>query len=71
MQTLIVKLINKVFNTPILDLWNFDLEKIINEDAANDTPILFASAPGFDPSGKIYHIAKKLHKHFDDVAIGS
>ena len=49
----------------------FNLEVSVMEDADNKSPILFASAPGFDPSGKIYDLAKKLSKKYSDVAIGS
>ena len=63
--------INVVLGKEFLSLWSFDLKAVIEEDADCKSPILFASAPGFDPSSKIYELAKSLNKHYDDVAIGS
>ena len=37
---------------------NFNLKMTVEEDADSNSPILFASAPGFDPSSKIYELAK-------------
>ena len=54
------------FNTEILNV-----ESLIFDDASNQNPIFFSSAPGFDPSYKITTVAKKINKNLSSVAIGS
>lgn len=43
----------------------------VQEDADKKTPILLASAPGFDPSQNIVDLAKSLNKRYHEVALGS
>lgn len=49
----------------------FNLKKTIVDEGDNSSPILFCSAPGFDPSNKIYELAKECKVAYDDVALGS
>ena len=64
-------LVDLILGKEFLNNNYFNLEISVLEDADFKTPILFASAPGFDPSNKIYELAKKLGKKFLDAAIGS
>ena len=36
----------------------FNLKVTVEEDADQNSAILFSSAPGFDPSSKIYDLAR-------------
>lgn len=63
--------VSMVLGKEFLDSNHFNLKRTVMEDSDCKSPILFASAPGFDPSSKIYDLAKRLDKSYDDVAIGS
>lgn len=65
------ELIEIVLGKEFMTLWRYDLKIVVEEDADGKSPILFASAPGFDPSSRIYDLAKEMGKRYEDVAIGS
>ena len=65
------ELIDVVFGKDFLECYSLNLKEAVEIDAEAKSPVLFASAAGFDPSGKIYELAKSLGKKYDDVAIGS
>lgn len=48
-----------------------NVESLIFDDASNQNPIFFSSAPGFDPSYKVTDVAKKINKSLSSVAMGS
>ena len=68
---MINNLIEEILGKDFLKQNNFNLKKAVQEDADNKSPILFVSAPGFDPSSYIYDLAKRLNMKYEDVAIGS
>lgn len=68
---MIKKFIDDVMTLDFLNKNHFNLENGVKIDSDCKSPIIFSSAPGFDPSNQIYNLAKHLNISYQDVAIGS
>jgi dynein heavy chain 1 len=64
-------LIDCVFGKAFLNSDMLNLQESVMEDGDCKSPVFFSSAAGFDPSGKIYELAKAVGKKYEDVALGS
>lgn len=64
-------LIDCVFSKTFLNSDTLNLQESVTEDCDCKSPIFMSSAAGFDPSGKIYELAKLIGKKYEDVALGS
>lgn len=65
------ELVNKVMTNEFMDTDILNTKDLILNDASNRNPIFFASASGFDPSGKIVDVTKEINKNFTGIALGS
>lgn len=65
--------LSKIFGSD--DRWqgrglNF-LQEVVEKEVEAGSPVLLCSAPGYDVSGRVMHLAKVLEKNLDNVAMGS
>lgn len=68
---LIRELMNEIMTNEFLDTDILDTKDLIMNDASSKNPVFFASAAGFDPSGKIIDFAKAINKTYTAIALGS
>jgi len=65
------RLVDSILGKGFLNLPEFDLAVIMQTDSKASSPIMMVSVPGFDPSGKVTHLAHAQGKSLQSAAMGS
>ncbi len=65
------KLVDLVMGEKLLKIPEVDLVNIVEKESNCRSPLLLCSAPGYDASFKVDHLAKTMNKKYQSVAIGS
>jgi dynein heavy chain 1 len=71
MLSSIAKFVSKTLGEESLNISQVDLLNFVGEGISPKNPLMLVSAPGFDASYKVEHLAKQVNKKFTSVAIGS
>lgn len=63
--------VNLVLGEKFLKIPEVDLVRTVEKESNCHSPLLLCSAPGYDASFKVDHLAKTMNKKYQSVAIGS